>query len=862
MAESIIFTEKCERALSSGDLESVNRSLKSVLEKYTTVDYSKSADSSLLELKYKALIMDIIHYIDVVEQLMSENCRNSADWAWQRQLRFYLNKNSIALIRMVDAEFLYTYEYQGNAPKLVHTPLTDKCYLTLTQGMHMGFGGNPYGPAGTGKTESVKALGGIFGRQVLVFNCDEGIDVKSIGRIFIGICKSGAWGCFDEFNRLDEAVLSAVSMQIQIIQDSLRSRSGKTTLLGKEVDIDNNSGIFVTLNPAGKGYGGRSKLPDNLKQLFRPVAMTKPDNDLIAEVILYSEGFKEAKSLGRKLVSLFNLSRQLLSTQQHYDWGLRALKTVLKSCGSLLHTTRKQNPQMDLMKETEIIVKATRFNTMSKLTFSDSKRFDALVKDIFPNVKISEFEYEELKKALTQAFAEHKLIFNNIQLKKALEVYEQLRQRMGVVVVGPSGSGKSVLWKMLKEALIKTGKMIKTYVMNPKAIPRHQLLGHIDVDTREWTDGVLTAASREVIKEPTEVQSWIVCDGDIDPEWVESLNSVLDDNRLLTMPSGDRIQFGPNVNFLFETDDLSCASPATISRMGMIFLSDEDTDVKAIVDSWLQNESEDTRSQTETLINQYFYSAFEWLMNKNDFIVATSLVGNVLNGLSHLHGIREKGHFAVGLIRGLGGNLHQSTLSEFSKYVLKMTGESSNDSDTAFNITYDQRADCIRQYVNEEPNESNTEALNNPSQLPIVKTAQLMRGVDGIMPWFDSKFRQPFLLIGPDGCGKSLILKQCFTELRSTQVAIIHCSAQTSPSNVLQKLAQTCIQISSINGRVYKPKECENLILFLKDINLPKPDKWGTSQLITFLQQLITYNGFYDDSLEFIKLENIQIGKL
>lgn len=434
----------------------------------------------------------------------------------------------------------------------------------------------------------------------------------------MGICKCGAWGCFDEFNRLDEAVLSAVSMQIQVIQDSLRSRSGRTTLLGKEVDIDHNSGIFVTLNPAGKGYGGRSKLPDNLKQLFRPVAMTKPDIDLIAEVILYSEGFKEAKSLGRKLVSLFTLSRQLLSTQQHYDWGLRALKTVLKSCGSLLHSIKKGNStnQIDISKETELIVKAARFNTMSKLTFSDSKRFDALLKDIFPNVKITDFEYDELKKALSQVFAEHKLIFNNIQLKKALEIYEQLRQRMGVVVVGPSGSGKSVLWRMLKEALIKTGKMVKTYVMNPKAIPRHQLLGHIDVDTREWTDGVLTAASRQVIKEPVEVQSWIVCDGDIDPEWVESLNSVLDDNRLLTMPSGDRIQFGPNVNFLFETDDLSCASPATVSRMGMIFLSDEDTDIKALIESWLQNESEDTRSQTESLINQYFFTAFEWVMNK------------------------------------------------------------------------------------------------------------------------------------------------------------------------------------------------------------------------------------------------------
>ena len=83
---------------------------------------------------------------------------------------------------MCDAEFHYTYEYQGNAAKLVHTPLTDKCYLTLTQGMHMGLGGNPYGPAGTGKTESVKALGGLFGRQVLVFNCDEVLVEKNLRR--------------------------------------------------------------------------------------------------------------------------------------------------------------------------------------------------------------------------------------------------------------------------------------------------------------------------------------------------------------------------------------------------------------------------------------------------------------------------------------------------------------------------------------------------------------------------------------------------------------------------------------------------------------------------------------------------------
>ena len=162
---------------------------------------------------------------------------------------------------MVSASFDYTYEYQGNAPKLVHTPLTDKCYLTLTQAMHMGYGGNPYGPAGTGKTESVKALGGAFGRQVLVFNCDEGIDSKSMGRIFVGLVKCGAWGCFDEFNRLLPDQLSEISQQIQVIQAAIKNHEPSLSRSGMNPapsSVDFNAGIFVTMNPAGKGYGARA----------------------------------------------------------------------------------------------------------------------------------------------------------------------------------------------------------------------------------------------------------------------------------------------------------------------------------------------------------------------------------------------------------------------------------------------------------------------------------------------------------------------------------------------------------------------------------------------------------------------------
>ncbi|XP_018422828.1 PREDICTED: cytoplasmic dynein 2 heavy chain 1 [Nanorana parkeri] len=860
LAEQIQFTEDVENAIRSHNLHEVELELAAKLEHYTSIDdTSSSDDAGLVELKLKALILDIIHNIDVVKQIIQAQVYSTDDWAWKKQLRFYMSSAKKCYVQMVDAEIEYTYEYQGNAPKLVYTPLTDKCYLTLTQAIKMGLGGNPYGPAGTGKTESVKALGGLLGRQVLVFNCDEGIDVKSMGRIFVGLVKCGAWGCFDEFNRLEEAVLSAVSMQIQTIQDALKNHKSSCELLGKEVELDPNSGIFITMNPAGKGYGGRQKLPDNLKQLFRPVAMSRPDNELIAEVILCSEGFKEAKTLGRKLVAIFNLARELLTPQQHYDWGLRALKTVLQGCGNLLHPLKKNAMKMNI-NESHIVVQALRLNTMSKLTFADCSRCDALIKDVFPGIDFKDVEYLELNAALQQIFEEANLEIIPSQIKKALELYEQLRQRMGVVIVGPSGAGKSTLWRMLRAALGKTGKVVKQYTMNPKAMPRRQLLGHIDMDTREWSDGVLTNSARQVVREPQEINSWIICDGDIDPEWIESLNSVLDDNRLLTMPSGERIQFGPNVNFIFETHDLSSASPATISRMGMIFMSDENTDLNSLIRSWLRGQPEAHRHNLENWIGDYFEKALNWVLKQNDFVVETSLIGTVMNGLSHLHGCSDRSQFIISLIRGLGGNLNMKSRNDFAKEkVFSWARESPPDPRKPLETYYDSKSGRLMSYNLEKPENLTIEDFSNPQALPVIRTPDIQRGLDYFRPWLGTDTKQPFILVGPEGCGKGMLLRYAFSQLRSTQIATVHCSAQTSSRHVLQKLTHTCLIISTNTGRVYRPKDCERLVLYLKDVNLPKPDKWGTNSLVAFLQQVLTYHGFYDDNLEWVGLENIQI---
>lgn len=854
LAENVKFSDRVEDAIVNSSLSELNEQLLEMLQQYTSFDLTTQP---IINLKIKSLVLDLIHNRDVVDQLKKARVRDLTDWPWQKQLRYYLDeKTQLTLIKMSNACFDYTYEYQGNSGKLVHTPLTDKCYLTLTQGMHFGFGGNPYGPAGTGKTESVKALGAAFGRQVLVFNCDEGIDFESMGRIFIGLVKSGAWGCFDEFNRLKEDQLSAISQQIQVIQDAIKEKTSNIKILGRNVDVDFNAGIFVTLNPAGKGYGGRSNLPDNLKALFRPVAMGRPDNDLIAEVYLYSEGFVADKSFGRKIVSLFTLSKQLLSVQQHYDWGLRAMKAVLYTAGKLLSAKKKQSSnKLTANEEAEVLIKAIRVNTLSKLTYLDTKRFLALIGDIFVGVRSADVEGGELERAIRMVMEEKPfhLSVEETQVRKMLQLKEALDQRMGCVVVGPSGCGKTTLWSVLKAALIKCGQAVVTHVMNPKAMPRQQLLGSMDLDTREWKDGVLTDAARKAVKEPQEVKTWIVCDGDVDPEWIESLNSVLDDNRLLTMPNGERIAFGDNVNFLFETHDLSFASPATVSRMGMVFLSDDDVDVTRLVHRWLNTQDESVRMNLSSWIDDIFFRALDYVLNQ-EVVVETTMVGTVLSGLSQIQNCADKNQFLCGVIRGLGGNLSPAARQKFGKELFTWANVRPPD----LGAVLDCYCDSGGQLTSYKSSTGGGMIVDSKDWTDaVVPTISVQRTLDMIQPWI-TQF-QPFVLVGPEGCGKNMIIRDAFRKQRSTNITTLHCNAQTTAQHVIMKIQQTCSLFSSPEGRVYRPRDCERLVLYLKDINLPKPDMYNTCMLVAFLQQLLTFDGFYDENLEFLKIDKVQI---
>jgi len=157
------------------------------------------------------IILDV-HARDIVDGFVRDSILNSKEFAWESQLRFYWDKDKDDIvIRQCTGTFDYCYEYQGLNGRLVITPLTDRCIMTLTTALTFKLGGSPAGPAGTGKTETVKDLAKGLALRCVVTCCGETLDYVAMGIIFSGLIQTGFWGCFDEFNRINLEVLSVVS---------------------------------------------------------------------------------------------------------------------------------------------------------------------------------------------------------------------------------------------------------------------------------------------------------------------------------------------------------------------------------------------------------------------------------------------------------------------------------------------------------------------------------------------------------------------------------------------------------------------------------------------------------------------------
>lgn len=567
-----------------------------------------------------ALIVIEVHARDVTCMLVEEGVKSITDFQWTCQLRYYevikqpypLEEGETAEIyqdeehldtsayyrqfslnscdvRALNSCFMYQNEYLGNSGRLVITPLTDRCYLTLMCAMHLKFGGAPAGPAGTGKTETTKDLAKALAVQCVVFNCSDQLDYMAMGKFFKGLAASGAWACFDEFNRIDIEVLSVIAQQVVTIQKAQIARLDRFMFEGTDLPLKASCSVFITMNP---GYAGRTELPDNLKALFRPIAMMVPNYTLIAEISLFSFGFSEGKVLANKITTTFRLSSEQLSSQDHYDFGMRAVKTVITVAGNLI----RQMPDGD---ERQIVLRSLRDVNVPKFLADDLLLFNGIISDLFPRVDIPVVDYGIMETSIRNQLIKRGYDDLYTFIFKIIQLYETTVVRHGLMLVGPAGSGKTKSYETLRDALTAIkGRLapdgfpftpVHTFTLNPKSITMGQLYGQFDMQTHEWTDGILSNLVRAGIAVEDMDKRWYVFDGPVDAVWIENMNTVLDDNKKLCLSSGEIMKMTDRQRMIFEVADLAVASPATVSRCGMVYVDAKVVGLPPLINAWMKS---------------------------------------------------------------------------------------------------------------------------------------------------------------------------------------------------------------------------------------------------------------------------------
>lgn len=502
---------------------------------------------------------------------------------------------------------------------------------------------------------------------------------------------------------------------------------------------------------------------------------------------------------------------------------------------------------------------------LAKLTFDDLPLFISIMDDIFPTVTIPIIKNDEFIKAIKNEVIKMKLQDIPISTAKVIQLYETKLSRHSVMLLGETNTAKSVTWKLLKGACcamkllnINLFESVQEYVINPKSVSLAELYGEYNLATGEWNDGILSSIMRRICADEAPSEKWLVFDGPVDAVWIENMNSVMDDNKLLTLINSERITMPKQVSLLFEVADLSVASPATISRCGMVYNDYKDWSWRPFINSWLSEKHIKVKKVLNELLDRYLDKILEFkekncveIMESNELNLVMSFcklwdcLATTENGLDITNddAVETMGKmwFFFCLIWSVCAIVDLEGRRKIDCFIREMEGIFPLK-DTIFEYYIDPIKKTFLPWESQlEENWRHPE--NIMFYKIVVPTADTIRY--GYILSNLLKKKHPTLLVGEVGTGKSSLALSTLSKINpdTTTLLMINMSAQTT-SNILQDAIESRTEKRTKN--VFVPIGGKEMITFVDDFNMPVKDFYGSQPPLELLRQWIDYGFVYD----------------